>query len=133
MFNQTAKINKGKSRKIPKILLHQDAKWMILSYFFISLIMIIMSTIKVATGATPLLALHYFIVIPVPFELPHLINIEAPLWTLHFRYRMYSMMMTTVTLGLILAIVYKPRTWCTVCPISTLSNEYMKAYRQASR
>lgn len=88
MFNQTAKINKGKSRKIPKILLHQDAKWMILSYFFISLIMIIMSTIKVATGATPLLALHYFIVIPVPFELPHLINIEAPLWTLHFRYRM---------------------------------------------
>lgn len=47
-------------------------------------------------------------------------------WLTHLSYRFYSMMMTTTLIGLVLAMVYKPRTWCTICPIATVSDVILK-------
>ena len=35
-------------------------------------------------------------------------------------------MLSSVLLGTILAVVFKPRTWCVVCPIKTLRTRYIK-------
>jgi len=35
------------------------------------------------------------------------------------------MMMTSTTVGIILAILYRNRTWCAICPVATLSDQYL--------
>jgi hypothetical protein len=103
-------------------------KWIMLFYFGISLTFIILTTIGVANGNRPAMNhLRYFIVIPIPFSMPQLLDmIEVSPWITHLSYRFYSMMMTTTTLGLVLALIYKPRTWCTICPIATVSDVILK-------
>ncbi|MFV0465248.1 MAG: hypothetical protein ACK5ML_04175 [Lachnospiraceae bacterium] len=103
-------------------------KWIMLTYFGMSLIFIFMSTLGVARGMRlPMDYLRFLILIPLPFEMPQLFEFTslAP-WLTHLSYRIYSMMMTTTALGMILAMVYRPRTWCTICPISTISDVILK-------
>ncbi|WP_422678833.1 4Fe-4S binding protein [Clostridium thermosuccinogenes] len=47
-------------------------------------------------------------------------------WAVHLSFRVYSMMLTTTIFGLLLAWIFKPRTWCTVCPINTASDVLLK-------
>lgn len=121
------------SNKAPSFLTKGGMKWIILTYFSISLLMIIISTAKVAMGMIePIKTLKFLMLVPIPAELPQLIEFSnvAP-WFTHFAYRFYSMMMTTTVLGLILAVLYKPRTWCTICPISTLSQVYLNTKKES--
>jgi len=87
-----------------------------------------MSTLKVAAGSIPAMGyLRFLLVFPIKGEMPQLIQFSNMVsWVTHLSYRFYSMMMTTTVLGLTLAIVYKPRTWCTICPIATISDSYIK-------
>ena len=82
----------------------------------------------VAKGVKPAMDnLRFLILLPIPFKMPQLIDfiIFVP-WLTHLSYRLYSMMMTTTILGLIMVLMYKPRTWCTICPISTVSDIILK-------
>ncbi|WP_321992669.1 hypothetical protein [Marispirochaeta aestuarii] len=36
------------------------------------------------------------------------------------------MMATSFLVGTLLAILYRPRTWCRVCPVSTMSDRVLK-------
>ena len=99
-------------------------KWIMRAYFGLSLLFIIMSTVGVARGMRPAMEyLRFLILIPLPFKIPQLFDLMdlAP-WLTHLSYLFYSMMMTTTFLGLLLALIYKPRTWCTICPIATVSD-----------
>lgn len=116
------------SRKTPRFYIKGNMKWIMLSYFGLSLLFIIMSTLGVAKGMRPAMEyLRFLILIPLPFKIPQLFDIMglAP-WLTHLSYRFYSMMMTTTFLGLLLALIYKPRTWCTICPIATVSDVILK-------
>jgi hypothetical protein len=123
------KIGKYKkhSRKTPKFFIHGGMKWVLLIYFGISLFIIFMSTNGVANGRISSMEyLRFLLVIPIPGSMPQLIDLQGITpWITHLSYRFYSMMMTTTTLGLILAVFYKPRTWCTICPIATVSDLYL--------
>jgi uncharacterized membrane protein YciS (DUF1049 family) len=66
---------------------------------------------------------RFLIVVPIPIRLPQLITFGAPVWLTHLSFRLLSMMLTTTVVGLILAWVYRGRTWCAICPISTLSDQ----------
>lgn len=116
------------SRNTPLFFVKGKMKWIMLAYFGISLTFIILSTIGVARGMRPAMEyLRFLIIIPIPARLPQLLNFISPLtWLTHLSYRFYSMMMTTTLLGLLLALIYKPRTWCTICPIGTISNVVTK-------
>lgn len=110
--------------KTPQFFLSGDMKWFMLLYFGMNLIFIAMTTLKVAEGYIyPMEYLRFLIYFPVPVRLPQLFNMnDVASWVTHLSYRFYSLMMTTTILGLILATIFKPRTWCTICPISTLSD-----------
>lgn len=116
------------NRKTPIFFIKGNMKWIMLTYFGISLFIITMSTIRVSSGMMPPMEmLRFLIFIPIPTELPQIIEFSNVVpWLTHLSYRMYSMMMTTTVIGLVLAIVYKPRTWCTICPIATVSDVYLK-------
>ncbi len=128
LISTTGKTTAKFSFKTPKFFIKGQMKWIMLIYFGISLLFITLTTIAVGRGVKPPLEyLRFLIIIPIPFELPQLIEFEglSP-WISHLSYRFYSMMMTTTILGVSLSLIFKPRTWCTICPVSTISGEYIK-------
>ncbi len=128
LYTTCGKSKKWSALNTPRLFIKGNMKWIMLAYFGISLTFILMSTLGVARGIKlPMEYLRFFIIIPLPFEMPQLFDImNITPWLTHLSYRFYSMMMTTTVLGLILAMVYKPRTWCTICPIATVSDVILK-------
>ena len=128
LYSKAGKLTSKYSRKTPLYFISGNMKYIMLIYFGISLFFITMSTIKVGRGAMiPLEQLRFFIVFPIPYKLPQLFSLNNMVpWITHLSYRFYSMMMTTTIIGLVMAFIYKPRTWCTICPISTISSIYLK-------
>lgn len=128
LYTTCGKKKKLSGLKTPQFFIRGNMKWIMLAYFGISLTFIIMSTLGVARGIRlPMEYLRFLILIPLPFEMPQLFDIiNIVPWLTHLSYRFYSMMMTTTVLGLFLALVYKPRTWCTICPIATVSDVITK-------
>ena len=125
LYSTCGKATSKWSGKTPMFFIKGPMKWIMLSYFGISLTIIIVSTIAVASGKPPMDFLKFLLIFPLG-NLPQLFDIASPAWVLHLAYRFYSMMLTTTTIGFILALVYKPRTWCTICPIATISDVYIK-------
>lgn len=124
LFTTLGKFKKKSTRKIPKFILNGDLKKAVLIYFSISLFFVVMSTLRVSAGKmAPILYPRFMIILPIPIEFPQLFRIEtfAP-WLTHLSFRLYSMMMTTTIFGLVLGALYRPRTWCSVCPVSTISD-----------
>lgn len=110
----------------PKFMATGGAKWFMLVYFIYSLTLIVFSTIRVANGANPNTSIVLLTFITVPFPLPQLFTIPTIPWVLHLSYRLYSMMLTMTLLGSVLGLFFRPRTWCAICPMSTISGIYIK-------
>lgn len=117
----------GKSRvskPMPQWLLSSHAKRWVVNYFILNLFFVVMSTIQVALGRMrPMLIPRFLILVPIPVQLPQLFSFAAPVWLTHLSFRLLSMMMTTTVIGLVLAWLYRGRSWCAICPISTLSDQ----------
>lgn len=47
-------------------------------------------------------------------------NSVAP-WITQFACGFYSIMLTSTLLGMIVMVLYKPRTWCSFCPMGTMT------------
>lgn len=45
----------------------------------------------------------------------------VPAWAAQFSFGFYSLMLTSLLIGLIVMALYKPRTWCTFCPMGTMT------------
>lgn len=108
----------------PVWLIKGKAKWYVLGYFAFNMFVLTMSTIMVFVGRrAPLEQIRFLFVFKLPWTIPQLLNFDAfPNWAVHLSFRMYSMMFTTTVVGLILAWIFRPRTWCTVCPVNTVSD-----------
>lgn len=115
-------------RAAPQFLTGKRARKIMLVYFLVNLFMLTMSTIMVSVGRVDAMThLRFLIAFQLPFTVPQLIGMpDLPAWLLHLPFRIYSMMMTTTIIGLVLGWFYLPRTWCTICPIGTLSDKTLK-------
>ncbi|MBN2852807.1 MAG: 4Fe-4S binding protein [Clostridia bacterium] len=110
--------------KPPKWLTGETARQIAVYYFSVNILFIIYSTVMVAIGRMyPMNYLRFFIAFIVPFRLPQLISVNLPAFVIHFGYRIYSMMLTSVVVGSVLGIIFKPRVWCGFCPIQTLTSK----------
>ncbi len=95
-------------------------------YFLVSMTFVVATTVLVAVGKIqPVETVNFLIVIPLPFKQLFETTILTPT-LVHLSYRFYSMVLTTFIIGSLLAIFYKPRTWCAVCPYATVSEKYIK-------
>ena len=47
-------------------------------------------------------------------------------WVEQFSFGFYSLMLTSLLLGLIVMVLYKPRTWCAFCPMGTMTQGICK-------
>lgn len=113
--------NRGLKRKTPLFLVGSNARRYVLIYFCINMFFVFMSTVMVTLGKiAPMDVIRFFIIIPTDWRLPQLWNPGAmPPIMLHLSYRLYSVMLSSTIAGTALAILYKPRTWCAICPIKT--------------
>lgn len=110
-------------KKLPKFMTGNRIKKGVLIYFCINMFFVIMSTIMVSIGRiAPLEELRLLIIFRVPIVLPQLMYISAPDFIVHFGYRIYSVMLTSTIVGLILGFIYRPRTWCIICPVQTITS-----------
>jgi len=63
----------------------------------------------------------------IPWNIPQLLSISSiPNWVVHLSFRIYSMMFTTTVIGMVLGFMYRPRIWCTICPVNTISDIILK-------
>lgn len=120
----TTLLSKISLRKpIANFLKGANIKKIVLYYFGINLFFITMSTVMVSLGrVAPMDYVKFLIAFRVPIDLPQFFQISLPPSIIHLSYRIYSMMFTSTVIGLILGFIYMPRTWCTICPIMTLTN-----------
>ena len=82
---------------------------------------IVFQTWLVASGAANLKeAIKLFWSIRVPWGWTYTAGM-VPDWVAQFSFGFYSLMLTSTLIGLIVMVLYKPRSWCTFCPMGTMT------------
>ena len=114
----------GAKRTAPKWLTDGRGKQIMLTYFSINLLMIFLSTFMVFLDKrAPLEKVRFLIAFQLPWTMPNLLDIGVvPGWVVHLGFRAYSMMVTTTIIGLLVGYLYRPKSWCVICPMGTLSS-----------
>lgn len=118
----------GLSRKkdIPAWLRAKWFRYGFLSFFMIMFLQMLFSTYLVFQNIA---TLQEVITLLWTFKLPwhwaYNQNAAAP-WMAQFAFDLYSVMLTSTILGLITMALYKPRSWCTYCPMGTMTQMICK-------
>lgn len=134
LFTKVGKVTGKHSRKTPMYFIKGNFKWIMLTYFMINFTVILVTTLLVAFGKAPSTSVKFLMFFKLPFTMPQLLKFSSlPSWGVNFAFSMYSMMLTTTIIGLGMALIYRPRTWCTICPISTISEVYLNSVRKKRR
>ena len=50
----------------------------------------------------------------------------GPDWVAQFSFGFYSLMLSSTIIGLIVMALYRPRTWCSFCPMGTMTQAICK-------
>ena len=124
----------GARRPIPKWLTNGKGKRIMLGYFLINFLIICFSTLMVFLDKREALEkVRFLLVFQLPWNMPNFLSIGVmPDWVVHMGFRVYSMMFTTTILGLILGFLFRARTWCSICPMSTLSSMALRKQSQST-
>lgn len=105
-----------------KWLYAPNTKRYVLNLFCMNLVMIVLSTMMVASNRMPAMDyVRFLMAFPIPIELPQLLTFNMPEVVIHLSYRVFSIMFTSTILGLLLGFLFRPRSWCAVCPVQTLT------------
>lgn len=122
----------GKNRKCS--LGRPTPKWMTSKWFrygflifFLSMFgNIVFQTWLVASGAGTLKeVIKLFWTIRIPWGWTYSARM-VPDWIAQFSFGFYSLMLTSTLIGLIVMVLYKPRTWCSFCPMGTMTQGICK-------
>ncbi len=114
-----SKVNIG--LKVPKWLTSKKMKYGVLIYFMTFMSFAVISAVLVGMGIKDLReSVNLFVVFNIN-NFPQLIDFKTVDWVQNFSYSLYSMLLTSTVFGAILGILFKPRTWCTICPMNTLT------------
>ena len=95
--------------------------------FFMSMFgVMVFQTYLVAAGARDLTeALKLLWTFRVPWGWAYTAGTVTD-WVAQFAFGFYSMMLTSTIIGLAVMVLFKPRTWCTFCPMGTMTQMICK-------
>lgn len=106
-----------------------SSKWFRYGFLILFLTMfgnMVFQTYLVGAGASSLReAIKLFWTFRVPWGWTYTAGTVAD-WVAQFSFGFYSLMLTSLLLGLIVMLLYKPRTWCTFCPMGTMTQGICK-------
>jgi thioredoxin len=106
-----------------------SSKWFRYGFLLFFLTMfgnMVFQTYLVAAGAASLReTIKLFWTFRVPWSWTYTGGTVAD-WVAQFSFGFYSLMLTSLLLGLIVMVLYKPRTWCAFCPMGTITQGICK-------
>ena len=78
-------------------------------------------TYLVGSGANSVSARRQAVLdLPVPWDWAYHGTVFAP-WVAQFAFGFYGMMLTSTLIGLIVMVLFQPRSWCVFCPMGTMT------------
>ncbi len=114
------------NKPTPKWLSSKYFRYGFLVFFLTMFGIMIFNTYLVAAGAENLKeALKLFWSVPVPWGWTYTQGL-VPDWIAQFAFGFYSMMLTSTLIGIIVMVLFKPRTWCAFCPMGTMTQTICK-------
>ena len=106
-----------------------SAKWFRYGFLVFFLTMfgnMIFQTYLVAAGASSLReAIKLLWMFRIPWGWTYTAGTVAD-WIAQFSFGFYSLMLTSTIIGLAVNILFKPRTWCSFCPMGTMTQMICK-------
>lgn len=127
VLGSSLKLSRGKVS--PRFFSSKWFRYGFLAFFMTMFGNMVFQTYLVASGAQNLRqAVKLFWSFRVPWKwaytpglLPSSLN-----WVVQYSYGFYSIMLTSTLIGLIVMALYRPRSWCTFCPMGTMTQGICK-------
>ncbi|MBP3227508.1 MAG: 4Fe-4S binding protein [Bacteroidaceae bacterium] len=92
-------------------------------FFFVQMVYI---TVLVAQGASSLSeTIHLLWTFHVPWHWAYPVAVEP--WRAQFAFGLYGIMLTSLIVGVLLTVFFRPRTWCVFCPMGNMTQMICKA------
>ena len=113
---------------------HMMPRWMtslwfrfgFMAFFFVMFCSMVFQTWLVARGAQSLNeTIKLFWTFRVPWGWTYTAGTVSN-WGAQFSFGLYSLMLTSLLIGLILMALFRPRSWCVICPMGTMTQAICK-------
>lgn len=116
----------SQNKPTPKWMASKWFRYGFLIFFLAMFGNMVFQTYLVASGAENLReAIKLFWTFRIPWGWTYSGSI-FPNWVAQFSFGFYSLMLTSLLIGLIVMIFFKPRTWCVFCPMGTMTQAICK-------
>ena len=116
----------SRSKPTPRWLSSKCFRYGFLVFFLTMFGIMVFNTYLVASGANSLNeAIKLFWTFRVPWGWNYTAG-TVPHWIAQFAFGFYSLMLTSTLIGLIVMVLFKPRTWCSFCPMGTMTQMICK-------
>ena len=114
------------NKQAPKWLASKWFRYGFLVFFLSMFGNMIYQTYLVAAGARNLSeTLKLLWTFRVPWDWAYTAGTTAE-WIAQFSFGFYSLMLTSTIIGLVVMALFKPRTWCSFCPMGTMTQMICK-------
>lgn len=115
------KLGCSSGKSTPKWMSSKWFRYGFLVFFLTMFGNMVFQTYLVFAGAESLKeAIKLFWTIKVPWGWTYTVGM-VPDWVAQFSFGFYSVMLTSLLLGLIVMFLFKPRSWCAFCPMGTMT------------
>lgn len=105
----------------PRWMSSRGFRYAFLAFFMTMFGNMVFQTWLVGAGARSLReAIRLFWTIRIPWGWTYSVG-TVPDWVAQYSFGFYSLMLTSLLLGIIVMLLYKPRSWCTFCPMGTMT------------
>lgn len=122
----------SRNKRAPRFLASKWFRYGFLVFFLTMFGNMLFQTWLVASGAESLKeVIKLFWTIRIPWGWTYTAGM-VPDWIAKFSFGFYSLMLTSTLIGLIVMVLYKPRTWCSFCPMGTMTQGICKLKNKES-
>ena len=116
----------SRNQKSPKWLSSKWFRYGFLAFFLTMFGSMLFQTYLVAAGAKDLVeAIKLLWLFRIPWGWTYTAGTVAD-WIAKFAFGFYSLMLTSTIIGLAVMALFKPRTWCSFCPMGTMTQMICK-------
>ncbi|MDO5410675.1 MAG: 4Fe-4S binding protein [Lachnospiraceae bacterium] len=123
----------SRNKPAPAFLYSRWFRYGFLVFFLAMFGNMLFQTWLVASGASGLKeAIKLLWTIRVPWGWTYTAG-TVPDWVAQFSFGFYSMMLTSLLIGLVVMLLYKPRSWCAFCPMGTMTQTICKLKNKEDR
>ena len=126
LFAQIGCLGCSRKKQAPKFLASKWMRYGFLVFFLTMFGITVFQTYLVAAGAESLReALKLLWMFRVPWDWAYTAGTVSD-WIAQFSFGFYSIMLTSTIIGFGVNILFKPRAWCSFCPMGTMTQMICK-------